>query len=196
MQASDVSLKNGTTVKDAMRMMKEMSVQVSIPLIFMAYYNSVFHYGVENFCRDAAEAGASGLIIPDVPPEEEQYEHLIETAKKNNLILIRVVSPASSEVRLQKNADSAEGFIYCVSRFGVTGTTGGLDVRLSDYLEKVKTICKIPRAVGFGISKPEQVQALDKNAEIAVVGSAIVEKVLAKVPYSEITEFVTSLTSM
>lgn len=195
MKASDISLKNGTTVKDAMEMMKEMSRQISVPLLFMSYFNTVFNYGVEKFCKDASEAGAAGLIIPDVPPEEEQYEHLIETAKKFNLILIRVISPASSIERLEKNAQSAEGFIYCVSRFGVTGTSGGLDVRLSEYMKRVETVFKLPRAVGFGISQPEQVRALENNAEIAVVGSAIVEKVLAKESHTSITKFVSSLTA-
>lgn len=196
MKASDIALKNGVTVKDAMKMMKEMSRAVAVPLLFMCYYNTVFHYGLEKFCKEAAQSGASGLIIPDVPPEEEQYEHIIEIAQQHSLLLIRVVSPASSVVRLQKNAESAEGFVYCVSRFGVTGTKDGLDVRLSDYLERVKTIVKLPRAVGFGISQASQVHALEKNAEIAVVGSAVIEMVLAKKSYSSIRDFVKSLKSI
>jgi tryptophan synthase alpha subunit len=195
MKASDIALKNGTTVQDGMEMMREMSSKVSVPLLFMSYYNSIYNYGVEQFCKDASKAGASGLIVPDVPPEEEPYEHFIEICKKYGLILVRVISPASSVERLEKNAQSAEGFVYCVSRFGVTGTSSELDSRLTDYLKKVQGVFNLPRAVGFGISTPEQVNALESNAEIAVVGSAIVEKVLAKESLSVISKFITLLTS-
>ena len=196
MKASDIALRNGTTTHDAMQLMKEISTAVEIPILFMCYYNTVYKYGVETFCKDAAAHGAAGLIIPDIPPEEEQYEHIIEIVKKYNLILIRVISPASSLQRLQKNAKYAEGFVYCVSRFGVTGNSGGLDPRLCDYLERVAETFNIPRAVGFGIAARTQVKALKNNAEIAVVGSAIVEKVLLNPKsFSEIEVFIRSLKS-
>jgi tryptophan synthase alpha chain len=116
MQACEKSLANGTKVKDAFLVMKTLSKQVSIPLLFMSYYNIVFRYGVEKFCRDAMIAGASGLIVPDMPLDEEEQEHFYAYSKKYNLHAIQVVSPASTEERLTKNAKVANGFIYCTAR--------------------------------------------------------------------------------
>lgn len=195
MEASDVALKNGSTANVGMQMMEDMSSKVAIPLLFMCYYNTVHAYGIKKFCFDAVKAGASGLIIPDVPPEEEQYEKLTTIAEKEGLVLIRIISPASSKERLEKNAKLGKGFIYCVSRYGVTGTKQTLAPELSAYLKKVKSLFSLPRAVGFGISTKEQVQALKNNAEIAVVGSAIIERIKKGNKLSEIINFVAGLKS-
>lgn len=193
MRASDLALKNGTTVQDALNLMHAVTQQVSIPILFMCYFNTVHAYGVQAFCKAAAKSGASGLIIPDVPPEEDQREALSDAAEKNNLILIRVVSPASSHERLEKNAALARGFVYCVSRYGVTGSTKELAPQLDDYVQRVRSVSPLPRAVGFGISQPEHVQALRSKAEIAVVGSALVERTEKGATSAEITAFVQQL---
>lgn len=193
MEASDSALKNGVTTDTAMEMMKKMSSRLSIPLLFMCYFNTVYSYGVEHFCKDAQAAGAKGLIIPDVPPEEERYEKLANACKNNNLSLIRVLSPASSEERIQKNAELARGFVYCVSRYGVTGTSNKLAPELTDYLQRVAKFTKLPKAVGFGISSPDQVRALKGKAEIAVVGSAIIEKIKNSETVSQIKDYISSL---
>ena len=104
MQANQTALENGVKVKDCFQIMKEMSREVEIPLIFMGYFNTVFNFGVEKFCKDARKAGCSGLIFPDIPLEEEDSEHFIKYAKENNLILIRVLSPASTTERIKKNS--------------------------------------------------------------------------------------------
>src|SRR5258708_27751991 len=104
MRACEESLRNGTKVSDAFAVMKVLSQEVSIPLLFMAYYNTVFTYGVQKFCRDAKEVGASGLIVPDMPIEEEKNEHFFKYCKKYNLHNIQVISPASTDDRLRKNA--------------------------------------------------------------------------------------------
>jgi tryptophan synthase alpha chain len=175
MQACEKSLANGTKVKDAFLVMKTLSKQVSIPLLFMSYYNIVFRYGVEKFCRDAMIAGASGLIVPDMPLDEEEQEHFYAYSKKYNLHAIQVVSPASTEERLTKNAKVANGFIYCTARQGTTGAKKDLDPTVRDYLKKVKDIFPVPVAVGFGISTREHVLALRGVADIAIVGSAFIE---------------------
>jgi tryptophan synthase alpha subunit len=176
MEASDTALRNGVTTQFAMKVMKECALKTSIPLLYMCYFNTIFAYGVEKFCKDASANGASGLIVPDLPPEEERFEKLTELAERYNLYLIRVISPASSEKRIIENARIAKGFIYCVSRYGVTGKVSKLNTNLKQYLEQVKKNCKLPRAVGFGISSREQVKLLSETAEIAVIGSAIIEK--------------------
>jgi tryptophan synthase alpha subunit len=176
MRACEKSLENGTKVADAFAVMKELTARVSIPLLFMAYYNTVFNYGVEKFCKDAQTAGASGLIVPDMPIDEEGEEHFYALAKQYNLNAIHVVSPASTEERLQKNAVMATGFLYCTARQGITGVQAELDPQLSSYLKKIQSHFSIPIAVGFGISKKEHLHALSPHADIAVIGSALIDR--------------------
>lgn len=177
MRACEMSLENGTKVADAFTMMKSLSSHIDQPLLFMGYYNTVFKYGVEKFCKDAQHAGASGLIIPDMAIDEEGEEHFMSYCKKYNLYNIHVISPASTEERLKKNAQVAEGFIYCTARQGTTGVQDQLAPELAMYLEKVKRYFTLPIAVGFGISKKEHLQALVPHADIAVVGSAIIDTI-------------------
>lgn len=175
MQACQQSLKNGTRVKDAFEIMKILLSQISIPLLFMAYYNTVFKYGTEKFCKDAKEAGACGLIVPDMAVDEEGEEHFIKYCRKYNLANIQVISPVSTEDRLKKNANVASGFVYCTAHQGITGVKNQLDAGIVSYLKKVKKFFSIPIAVGFGISKKEHIQQLSPYADIAVVGSAIID---------------------
>lgn len=175
MKACEKSLENGTKVKDAFIIMKTLSSQVSIPLLFMAYYNTVFKFGTEKFCEAAKAAGASGLIVPDIPIDEEPYEHFIASCRKFNLHNIQVVSPASTEDRLKKNAKVASGFVYCTAHQGITGVKNQLDPEIISYLNKVRTFFSIPIAVGFGISKRKHLEQLAPFADIAVVGSTIIE---------------------
>lgn len=175
MRACEISLQNGTKVKDAFVIMKKLTSEIAVPLLFMAYYNSVFKYGVEKFCRDAKKAGAFGLIVPDMAIDEENEEHFFSYCRKYNLHNIQVISPVSTDNRLKKNAKVASGFVYCTARQGVTGARDQLDPYLVSYLEKVKKYFSVPIAVGFGITKKEQIDVLSGVADIAVVGSAIVD---------------------
>jgi tryptophan synthase alpha chain len=175
MKACEESLNNGTKVKDAFVIMHELSKKVSIPLLFMGYFNTVFKYGVKRFCEDAMKAGASGLIVPDMPLEEEPQEHFYTFAKQYGLHVIHVLSPASTEERMKKNAKVASGFIYCTARQGITGVKDQLDPALGSFLKRVRKHFTIPVAVGFGISKKEHLKALEKDADIAIIGSAIIE---------------------
>lgn len=175
MKACEESLKNGTKVKDAFTIMKKLTSETSIPLLFMAYYNTVFVYGVEKFCRDAKAAGASGLIVPDMPLDEEQHEHFYYYTKQYGLHTIQVLSPASTEKRIKKNAKSANGFVYFTARQGTTGAKEQLDPRLATHLQKMKKYFSVPVAVGFGISKREHIKALFGKAALAVIGSAVID---------------------
>lgn len=177
MRATEVALRNGSTVDFAFETMKELSATIKIPLIFMGYYNTVFNMGVEKFCQRAAAVGASGMIIPDIPPEEEAYDHFIQESLKNDLYPIRVISPASTEERLRLNAKDAKGFVYCISRYGVTGAQSDLDPRVNMYIKSVSKYFKLPKAVGFGISKKAQIEALKNVADIAIMGSVLVDLV-------------------
>ncbi len=175
MRACEKSLENGTKVKDAFTTMKLLSEQVSVPLLFMSYYNIVFKYGVEKFCKDAKDAGATGLIVPDMPVDQESQEHLIFFCKKYQLHNIQVISPVSTDDRLRKNAAVASGFVYCIARQGITGVKAKLDPTLTSYLAKVRNYFSVPIAVGFGISKASHFKMLSPFADIGIVGSAVIE---------------------
>lgn len=175
MRACEKALENGVKVKDAFDLANKLTKQIKIVLLFMAYYNTVFKYGTEQFCLDAKRVGISGLIIPDIPIEEEHQEHFIKYCKEVGLKNIRVISPASTEERLKKNAQVADGFIYCTARQGITGTEKALDPNVAKYLNTVKKYFKIPIAVGFGISNKEHITALRGYTDIIVTGSAIIE---------------------
>lgn len=174
MKACEESLANGTKVKDAFSVMKSLSGALDTPLLFMCYFNTVFKYGVEKFCRDAAQAGASGLIVPDMPLDEESEEHLFKFCKKYDLYNIQVISSFSPDHRLIKNA-RATGFVYVTSRRGTTGAKKDLDLQLETNLKRIRKYFNIPIAVGFGISNKEQINTLSGNADIAVVGSAVID---------------------
>lgn len=175
MKACEAALSNGTKVKDAFIVMEKLSLEVSIPLLFMAYYNTVFKYGTERFMADSKKAGAEGLIVPDVPIEEEHAEHFIKFCQKYSLANIRVVSPVSTDERLRKNAKVGSGFVYATARQGITGARESLDPSLVSFLERVRKYFSIPLAVGFGISKKEHMEALKPYADMAVVGSAMID---------------------
>jgi len=146
-----------------------------VPILLMAYYNTVFRYGVDKFCKKARELKVSGLIIPDIPPEEEKSEKFISTCLKYDLYPIRVVSPSCSFDRLKINARYARGFIYCVSHFGVTGSNVKINDDFRDYIKNVKRVIKLPVAVGFGLSKAGQIEKLNGFVDIAIVGSAMIK---------------------
>lgn len=174
MKACEKSLENGFKVKDAFIVMRSLSSEVNIPLLFMAYYNTIFKYGTEKFCKDAKGAGATGLIIPDIPIEAEPQEHFSYYCKKYSLANIRVVSPTSTVKRLEKNAQIGTGFVYATALQGITGAREDLNTKLT-YLKIVKKYFSIPIAVGFGISKKEHLKILTDYADIAVIGSAIIK---------------------
>jgi tryptophan synthase alpha chain len=180
MHANDIALSNGVTLNDCFAVMKELSASVDIPLLFMGYYQSVFHLGAEAFCSRAKSAGAQGLIIPDMPIDEEVHEHFIQACQKHHLHHIRLLSPTSTEARIKVNAAVQNGFVYCTSRSGVTGANRTVDPDLVAYLALVRKYITVPVAVGFGISKPEHVRALVGQADIAVVGSALIDLIEKK----------------
>lgn len=176
MEANKVALDNGIRVKDSFDLMTNLSKNTGIPILFMTYFNIVHSYGVEKFCIDAKQAGASGLIIPDMPIDEESNEHLMKYCEENSIVHIKLLSPASTVKRIEMNSTKSEGFLYYVSRKGITGSQTQMDSELEDNLKVIKKFFHIPVAVGFGISKPEHVEFLKGKAEIAIVGSAVINE--------------------
>jgi tryptophan synthase alpha subunit len=174
MEANEKSLLNGTTPEDCFELIKRLKNKIKTPILIMSYFNIPFNYGVEKFCKKAKEIGVYGLIIPDIPIDEEKHDHYIEICRKHNLHPIQVISPITTTGRLKKLKKVASGFVYCISTLGTTGERKELTPKLQDYLEKVRKIIKLPLALGFGISSEDQVLEASKYADIVVIGSKMI----------------------
>jgi tryptophan synthase alpha chain len=185
--ACEHALQNGTKVADAFAIARQLSHSIHIPLLFMAYFNTVYKYGVEKFCKDAAAAGVTGLIVPDAPLEAAEHEGFLAACKKYSLHNIITLSPTSSIERLEKNAKIASGFAYCMTRAGTTGARNILDPQIGAYLKTVRKYIKTPLAAGFGIAKHEHLEMLTPYANVAVIGSALIN-IIAASPSQEIEQ--------
>jgi len=173
--ASLRALNAGTTPLRVLEIAKEIKSQHDVPLVVMTYYNPVFQHGVDNFLAAAKKHGVDGFIVPDLPVEEaDSYR---KAAKAHQLDTIFLASPATSKERLTKIVDASSGFLYLVSRFGVTGAQSSVQDSTVQLIKKVHpfTSGRVPLAVGFGISKPEHVKkVIEAGADAAIVGSAFI----------------------
>jgi tryptophan synthase alpha chain len=169
-QASYKAICQGATLKKIFQMMEEIRKEgVNIPIVFMMYSNTIFHYGVKGFVKKCKEAGVDGLIVPDLP-FEEQKELQESLDKEEGAILIQLVSPVSGR-RIPMILENARGFVYCVSSMGVTGQEGNFHKEIITYLESVKALSKIPVMMGFGIRTPEDIAPMKHIIDGAIVGS-------------------------
>ena len=166
------ALSAGTTTDKIFDMVRRVRQTVSIPMVFMTYANVIFSYGADRFLKTAAEIGMNGIIVPDVPLEEKQeFEPLCQ---QYGLDQISMIAPTSHD-RIRAIAEQANGFLYCVSSLGVTGTRTAITTDIGAMVKLVKDVKDIPCAVGFGISTPEQAESMCRQADGAIVGSAIVK---------------------
>ncbi len=171
--ATQIALENGTTVKhclEAVKILRERGV--TQPMMLMGYVNPLLAYGVEQFVYDAQLAGADGLIIPDLPPEEAHW--FTDTCAKHNLALIFLLAPTSNDKRIQLVAEKATGFIYVVSLTGITGARDSLPSYLQDYIGRLREQTTQPLVLGFGIGTPEHVKQINNLVDGFIVGSALV----------------------
>lgn len=176
--ASLRALKSGMTLKMVLQMVGEFRKDHSdTPIILMGYYNPIYSYGVEKFLYDAKKVGVDGLIIVDLPPEEDK--ELCEPALRAGLNFIRLATPTTDQKRLPEVLKNTSGFIYYVSITGITGTKSGQAADVTEAIQTIKSQTDLPVAVGFGIKTPEQAAKIAKYADAAVVGSALVEKIAA-----------------
>jgi len=167
--AGQRALAAGMNIQRYFDLIKDLDVQV--PLVCMTYYNPVFRYGVDKFIERAAEAGISGLIIPDIPVEETT--DLKKSCEKNVLDLIFLIAPTTTDERVRKILERGSGFLYLVSRLGVTGTREDVSSSTNELLSRVET--ELPKAVGFGISTGRQAnEIIQAGADAVIVGSAFV----------------------
>lgn len=166
------ALKNGITTDKVFDLVKELRKDVKIPMVFMTYANVVYSYGAEKFIGICKEIGIDGLILPDIPYEEK--EEFLDVCHKYEVDLISFVAP-TSENRIAMIAKEAEGFIYVVSSLGVTGKRSEITTDLNAIVKIIRDNTKVPCAIGFGISNPEQAKKMSEVADGVIVGSAIVE---------------------
>ncbi len=177
MKANEVSLHEGFKVKDAFAAVRNLvGANCKTPLLFMTYFNLVFHYGIERFCRDAAEAGVSGLIVPDIPIDEEAHDHFLEHAERYGLVAMRFLSTVSTDERIEKVLDKPDQFLYFIGQKGTTGARASLHKELVRHIQRIRAHKDAVIAVGFGISTHEHIKALKKaGADVAIVGSALLD---------------------
>lgn len=169
-QASYKAICQGVTLKKIFQMMEEIRKEgVNIPIVFMMYSNTIFHYGVKAFVKKCKEAGVDGLIVPDLP-FEEQKELKEALDKEEGAVFIQLVSPVSGK-RIPMILENARGFVYCVSSMGVTGQEGNFHKEIMKYLESVKALSKIPVMMGFGIRTPGDIAPMKHIIDGAIVGS-------------------------
>jgi len=191
-KSSTIALKNGMGTDLLFNQLKEIRKTVSIPLIIMGYFNPVFQYGVENFCKKCQEIGIDGLILPDLPLDvyKEEYEPIF---KKYNLINIFLITPQTSDARIRQIDDASDGFIYMVSSASTTGAKQGLGEEQEAYFERIASMnLKNPQIVGFGISNARTFEQATRTARGAIIGSAFI-KILSQQGTAGISEFIKHL---
>ncbi|MBN1567110.1 MAG: tryptophan synthase subunit alpha [Acidobacteria bacterium] len=168
------ALRHQYKMSDYLKAVESIRRNTNVPLLLFSYFNPVYQYGLESLARDAHAAGVDGILITDITPEEaSQYCACMEA---NELDCIFLAAPTSSDDRIAKIVECCRGFVYVVSRTGVTGVQQQLSDTVIPTVERVRRFTRLPVAVGFGISGPEQVRAIWEIADGAVVGSAIVSE--------------------
>ncbi|GAB4395021.1 MAG: tryptophan synthase subunit alpha [Kiloniellaceae bacterium] len=179
-QASSLrALKSGMTLTKTLQMVREFRKNDGdTPIILMGYYNPIYSYGVDRFVKDAKVAGVDGLIIVDLPPEED--DELCLPALQAGIHWIRLATPTTDDKRLPVVLNNTSGFVYYVSIMGITGTAAVPTEHVREAVARLRRHTELPIAVGFGIRTPEQAASISSVADAAVVGSAIVDAVKAE----------------
>ncbi|MGE4283780.1 MAG: tryptophan synthase subunit alpha [Clostridia bacterium] len=193
-RAAQRALQNKIKIKDIMTVVKVLRTETQVPLLYLLYFNCMLQYGVEKFIIECSEIGIDGLIIPDLPYEESA--EVKDMAAQYNINIISLVAPTSKE-RIKNLTQQAQGFIYCVSSTGVTGSRQKFETDFLNFMKEINKYSETPKAIGFGISTPEQVRELKNYCEGLIVGSAIVKKIeeYGYTPYllNKVGEFVKDL---
>ncbi len=191
------SLQHKTNIKQICQMVKRVREKVSMPIILFSYLNPVFQYGMENFAKDLKDAGIDGALILDLPVEESQeYREVMEKYELNTIFLM---APTTIEERIKMIAQYSSGFIYYVSRAGVTGERSDVNPQVEEKVRLIKLYTDKPVAIGFGVSSPEQAKSVAGYGDAVVVGSAIVRRIeehgTATDGHCSVAKFVESLVS-
>jgi len=174
-EAGQRALTQGMNLRRTLALVRELRrADHATPIVLMGYYNPIYRHGPEAFPRDAVDAGVDGVIVVDLPPEEDA--ELTRPARSAGLDLIRLATPTSDEGRLPLIVGCASGFLYYVAIAGITGTRSAASVDVANAVSRLRRFTRLPVAVGFGIRTPEQAAAVARAADAAVVGSALVQR--------------------
>jgi tryptophan synthase alpha chain len=179
-RASERAVRGGATLRKVLERLPRWREKLSAPVILFTYFNPVLQYGLENFARDASLAGADGALIVDLTPEEAG--DYIAVMRSHHLDTVFLASPTSTDERIERVAAASTGFLYLVSRTGVTGERQNLSAAVQPLVDRARRFTRLPLAVGFGVSTPEQVRAVQSLADAAVVGSAVVHAIEERYP--------------
>ena len=174
LNANQAALKNKITVADCFKFARKMIQSYSeINFLFMTYYNIVFNAGTAEFIKRSNNAGLYGLIVPDIPPEED-IENYYKICRKTGIHPIAVFSPTTTDIRLRKIKKLASGFAYCTSRVGITGAGNKPHEKLGKFILNAKKIIDLPIAVGFGIDSASKAKIISEFADIIIIGSKVI----------------------
>ena len=174
-RASDRALRHGFGLTEILDIVRHVRKETEVPILLFSYFNPLLQFGLEKLAREAEHAGVDGILVTDLTLEEAGRFSTMLRAHEIDMIFL--VAPTSTEARLQMVVERASGFIYAVSRAGVTGTREDLSIEAEKLVCRVRRFSELPVAVGFGISKPEHVRDVWRYADAAVVGSAIVTEI-------------------
>lgn len=172
-QAGMRALAAGVTLQGVLDMLRETRSERSVPIVLMTYFNPIFSYGVDHFASACQEAGLDGVIIPDLPMEEESI--IADALSRNEIAFIRLVALTSTPDRKLELAKRSEGFLYAVAVRGTTGARASHEDEVASYLEELKSLSSVPVLAGFGVSNAKQAQKLSKHCDGVIVGSTIVD---------------------
>ena len=190
-KASHRALQSGVNLQTCFEMAEKLRQELATPLVFMTYYNPVYNFGLDAFCQKCAEVGVSGLIVPDLPPEEGR--ELEAVTRKAKLDLIYLLAPTSHADRIKLVAERSWGFIYLVSVTGVTGARDSLPDNLGAFITRVRKVTDKPLCIGFGNSTAEQAGQIAGMADGVIVGSRIIQLIESDNSMSALTGFTRQL---
>ncbi|TMN22483.1 tryptophan synthase subunit alpha [Lentibacillus cibarius] len=171
--AGQRAMERGTTLTSVLETLANFKAKRTIPVILMTYFNPIYVYGIESFAKDCVSAGVSGVIIPDLPMEEEAG--IVACLQEHAISCIRLAAMTSPNHRLRDIAGRTEGFLYAVSVKGTTGARAGHDSHVKAYLQNLKQMTNTPVLAGFGVSNPEQARELASHCDGVIIGSRIVD---------------------
>lgn len=196
-RASERALASGTRLSDVLGLARQLRAErPQVGLVIFSYFNPILRYGLERFTQDAAAAGADGVLVTDLIVEEA--DEYLQCMKRAGLAPIFLAAPTSPDERLKKIAEHSDGFVYAISRTGITGTQSSLATDAQEVVTRVKRWTKLPVAVGFGISNADHVATVAQFADAAVIGSAVVQIIEKSTPAAapaEVARFTKGLRS-
>src|SRR5262245_46573586 len=191
-RASERALSNGVRLKKVLELGEKLRKQSQIPLVIFSYFNPLLNYGLDALARDAVKAGFDGVLASDLTVEES--ETFVRSMRNAGLNTVFLAAPTSSPERIKKVAEASNGFLYAVSRTGVTGEQRELAGDLKQFLQTLRSLTASPIVVGFGISQPEHVRAVWQEADAAAVGSSIVKEIEQYIGKAELVDKVALFT--